>query len=87
MKKPVIKRTSNRRRKGPTSASRNAAIAATIARLDQLDVRKPKAERVIATFKSWLRDESGYDEETWPKLKAALESDRKRVGARGLFDG
>jgi hypothetical protein len=24
----------------------------------------------------WLADESGYDEETWPQLKAAIEEDR-----------
>lgn len=32
----------------------------------------------------WLTDESGYDEETWPKLKAALEEDH--YSARSLFD-
>ena len=39
----------------------------------------------IASFKSWLGNESGYDEETWPKLKKALNQERDRVGARRLF--
>jgi len=28
----------------------------------------------------WLADESGYDEETWPELKAALEQNRAESG-------
>jgi hypothetical protein len=41
---------------------------------------------LINLLRSWLADESGYDEETWPKLKKALDQQRRRVGARGLFD-
>jgi hypothetical protein len=33
----------------------------------------------------WLADDSGYDEKTWPELKAAL--DRDRLSARKFFDG
>jgi hypothetical protein len=43
-----------------------------------------QAEEVSRLFKEWLEDESGYDEETWPKLKAALDEDR--FSARSLFD-
>jgi hypothetical protein len=32
-----------------------------------------------------LKDESGYDEATWPELKEAL--DRDRLSERKLFDG
>jgi hypothetical protein len=32
---------------------------------------------------AWLVDESGYDEETWPLLKQALEANR--AGNRKLF--
>ncbi len=43
-----------------------------------------KPEAVIALLDEWLRDESGYDEETWPELKVAL--DRDRLSERKLFD-
>jgi hypothetical protein len=39
----------------------------------------------LALLDEWLNDDSGYDEETWPELKAAL--DRDRPSARRLFDG
>jgi hypothetical protein len=39
---------------------------------------------VIALLDEWLKDESGYDEETWPELKEAL--DRDRLSERKLFD-
>lgn len=38
-----------------------------------------------ALMDEWLRDESGYDEETWASLKAEL--DRDRMSTRRLFDG
>jgi len=40
--------------------------------------------KIIALLNSWLKDESGYDERTWPVLKKALE--KNRLGYRGLFD-
>lgn len=43
-----------------------------------------KAVRLKALFDSWLSDDSGYDEEAWPELKAAL--DRDRLSYRRLFD-
>jgi hypothetical protein len=30
-------------------------------------------EGVIRLLQEWMADESGYDEETWPELKAALD--------------
>lgn len=27
-------------------------------------------------LRAWLTDESGYDEETWPRLKQSLEANR-----------
>ena len=41
-------------------------------------------ERLLQPLDEWLMDESGYDEATWPKLKAALEQDHS--SARSLFD-
>jgi len=42
-----------------------------------------KNRRLKKLIQSWLDDESGYDEETWPWLKTALEEDR--LSARRLF--
>jgi hypothetical protein len=39
--------------------------------------------KAIQLLEEWLTDESGYDEETWPELKAALERDR--LSDRKLF--
>lgn len=41
------------------------------------------AERFRKLLDEWMADESGYDEEAWPKLKEAL--DRDRLGHRKLF--
>lgn len=38
---------------------------------------------VKALLDDWLADESGYDEQTWPELKASL--DRDRPSSRRLF--
>jgi hypothetical protein len=34
----------------------------------------------------WLNDESGYDEEVWPQVQAALDQTREDLGMRKLFD-
>ncbi len=79
-----------KRRRKPARASearaRTEKIAATITALDEIKPPTPEAARAIALFRSWLTDESGYDEETWPKLKKALDQERERVGARRLFN-
>ncbi len=62
-------------------------ITAAIAQLDQIKPSHARTAKAIALFKSWLADQSGYDEETWPKLRRALDRERERVGARRLFDG
>lgn len=66
--------------------SRAQAIDETLAELDRLQHGSPKIREVVELFRGWLVDESGYDEETWPKLKKALNRERARVGARRLFD-
>lgn len=80
---PKTRRQSSRKSAGK---SQREKIAAAIAELDQLKPKSAKAAKAIALFKSWLEDESGYDEETWPKLKKALNKERDRVGARRLFN-
>jgi hypothetical protein len=57
-----------------------AGVAAVRNRLDELRLESPKAAGLIDLHRSWLADESGYDEETWPKLKKALEQERRHVG-------
>lgn len=44
-------------------------------------VRPGQPPSAIALLDKWLQDESGYDEETWPKLKSEL--DKHRLSARG----
>jgi hypothetical protein len=34
---------------------------------------RERAEKVIQLLDEWMADESGHDEEMWPKLKAVLE--------------
>lgn len=48
-------------------------------------VQQAKNEAAVRLLKEWLRDESGYDEETWPKLKEAIEANR--LSYRSRFRG
>jgi hypothetical protein len=48
--------------------------------------RMRRNTKVIELLETWLKDESGYDEETFPALKKALEKRRKAISARPLFD-
>ena len=68
--------TDNNSNQGPDNGS---------ARASRRHVVKPKARLLIAKMRDWLEDESGYDEDTWPRLKAALEADR--LSTRSLFHG
>ena len=43
-------------------------------------------QAAIKLIEGWLKDDSGYDEETFPKLKEALKESRKAVSARSPFD-
>jgi hypothetical protein len=45
-------------------------------RTDAASARKEKNEAVIRLLDEWLADESGYDEQTWPALKAGIEENR-----------
>jgi hypothetical protein len=68
-------------------ASREAAIADTLKTIEQIRPRTPKVAAVAALLTLWLTDDSGYDEKAWPKLKRALNRERRRVGSRRLIDG
>jgi hypothetical protein len=90
--KTIIKRSSSRSRSAGKRMSaseklaKDRAIASTLRRLDRLEATTPTAKNLVVLLKSWVTDESGYDEETLPKLKRGLDAERKRVGARRLFD-
>ena len=45
--------------------------------------RTERREAAIALLDEWLADESGYDEATWPRLKASIE--RNRLSSRRRF--
>lgn len=47
--------------------------------------RRNRNDEMIRLLDEWLADESGYDEETWPLLKEALNRERELVGAPKLF--
>jgi hypothetical protein len=51
--------------------------------LDHDETRKRNAA-VRQLLQEWLADDSGYDEETWPLLKGALEANRT-APSRKLF--
>lgn len=52
----------------------------------RVELLEPADNRsAIALLDRWLQDDSGYDEETWPTLKAEL--DEHRLSARKLFHG
>jgi hypothetical protein len=41
----------------------------------------------IRLLEEWMADDSGYDEETWPELKEALDRNRRKAGQyRKLFE-
>ena len=77
------KRTSRPQRKAKVEQKK---IDAAIEAIDAIDPTTPEAAKLFVLLKSWLADDSGYDEETLPQLKNALNDERDRVRARRLFD-
>jgi hypothetical protein len=63
---------------------RSVPIVQYLPVLEEIAINKATSA-AIALLDTWLSDDSGYDEETWPELKAGLERDR--LSARKLFDG
>lgn len=86
----MIRKSSKKAGKPSGNTERGAtkldAIGEAVAALDRLEPASPKAKRIIALLRSWLTEESGYDEETWPALSRSLDRERARVGARKLFN-
>jgi hypothetical protein len=51
-----------------------------------LEPLSPEAiEQLAKILDEWMEDDSGYDEETWPELKVALNLEREHINARRLF--
>ena len=86
VKKTGLPKARRKPNKSSRGSIRREKIAAVIAELDQVKPASPRVAEAIALLKSWLTDESGYDERVWPRLKRALERQRVRIGARRLFD-
>ena len=59
--------------------------AATTCYIPSGDEWKSRAAKVIRMLDKWAVDDSGYDEQTLPDLKKALN--HNRTGARRLFNG
>ena len=83
MGKQAVKNRTKRATRKKFSAAYQRKIAERIAQLDEIAASNPKAERIVALLKSWLADESGYDERVWPELKRGLEENH--TSSRQLF--
>jgi excisionase family DNA binding protein len=69
----------HRPKHGADGSGRAAADTPPVLSAEQRE-RARKLKRLLA---EWMADESGHDEEMWPKLTAVLEEDR--VSSRKLF--
>jgi len=49
------------------------------------DAARQRNRATQRLLRAWMSDESGYDEETWPELKKALEDNRSAAAAESLF--
>lgn len=43
---------------------------------DEITDRRERYRKVAALIDEWSNEESGYDEEAWPRLKASIEENR-----------
>ncbi len=72
-----------RRRRVRRLTPRRAVLISEAQQLAEIRKRNAAALKLLD---EWLADESGYDERVWPKLKQALEEERRASGERSLFD-
>ena len=86
MRKTTITAKPAKRTRSRGHAAPDNAVDAALKDINRLTPGSAKAAQAIALLKSWLKDDSGYDEQTWPKLKKALDQQRAKVGTRRLFD-
>jgi hypothetical protein len=57
---------------------------AHVAEREEITKKQIRIRNVVRLLDQWMADTSGYDEDTWPKLKKAMEEDR--LSSRRLFD-
>jgi len=48
------------------------------------DTMPPAARKFRKLIRSWLADDSGYDEQAWPRIKRVIEENR--LSRRKRFD-
>jgi hypothetical protein len=84
---PTAKSPGKPRKPSQKNGPLQGSIAASLAALDQLEPESRQAKALVALIRTWLSDQSGYDETTWPELRKSLDSERRRRGARRLFNG
>jgi len=86
--KPTIKSAGRKTGRAEEAVLRKKkSINELVASIEATQQSTSEPRPFLATLRNWLLDESGYDEENWPKLKRALRRERKRVGAEDLFHG
>ncbi len=61
--------------KPKTEARKRASKATTVA--SKITSERKRAIQAIALIDEWLADDSGYDQQNWPKLKQALDVGRR----------
>lgn len=55
-------------------------------RLLEILERDKRYARLEKLIEDWRNDASGYEDEVWPELQAALDRTREELGMRKLFD-
>ncbi len=77
---------------GGASLLHSKAASADTPELERESVSRSKRQEARqrnratqALLSDWLADDSGYDEETWPELKKALEENRSAAAEGRLF--
>jgi hypothetical protein len=48
-------------------------------------LEQERVARLEKLFEKWRNDTSGYEDEAWPELQAALDRTREELGMRKLF--
>lgn len=86
MRKSTITAKPAKRKRSRIRVPQDEAVIAALNDLNRMAPVLGKGAQAIALLKSWLKDDSGYDEQAWPKLKKSLDQQRAKVGARRLFD-
>lgn len=86
MRKTTITKKPAKRMRSRSRESQDVSVTAALNDINRLTPVSAKGVQAIALLKSWLKDDSGYDEQAWPKLRKSLDQQRAKVGARRLFD-